>query len=61
MKEKIMRVNQFLEEKQKIRKWELLFGLAAMLFAGMVIGIWISPKGERYYGCFNGNCNGNSM
>ncbi len=61
MKEKMKKVSQFLGKKRKIKEWELIFGLAAVLFAGMVIGILVSPKGDRYFGCFNGNCSGNSI
>lgn len=58
MKEKCKNLKQFLEKKEKISGYTLVFGLAAMFFAGMVIGIWLSPKGDRCYGCYNGNFSG---
>lgn len=44
--------------KMKNRNWnysEICLSLLAAFLSGIVVGSLLSPKGSRYYGCFNGN------
>lgn len=45
-------------EAMKNREWtklEIGLSLTVAFLSGIIIGNILSPKGERYYGCFNGN------
>ncbi|MDO5154730.1 MAG: hypothetical protein Q4D51_02090 [Eubacteriales bacterium] len=50
-------------EKLEDRNWtglELALSFVVAILSGVVLGVLLSPKGNRHYGCYNGNSNGNS-
>lgn len=44
-------------EAQEFTSRELIFMGIALLLGGTLLGVLFSPKGERAYGCNNGNNN----
>jgi len=44
-------------KEQEFTKRELVLGGVALFLLGIVLGVALSPKGDRTYGCNNGNNN----
>ena len=47
-------------EEMKNRDWnysEICLSLLVAFLSGIIFGVLLSPKGNRYYGCFNGSTN----
>ncbi len=62
MKEKMETVQKFLAEKEENTRLDVILCLLIAFLSGMVVGLLTAParKSRRFYGCFNGNLNGNS-
>jgi len=59
MLEKIINFNEKLKETTVISKRELCLLIVACSAAGIVLGVFLSPKRAIRIGCNNGNHNGN--
>jgi len=44
-------------ENETFSPREIIAIAVSVFLGGVIVGMFIAPKGERYYGCFNGsNC-----